>query len=370
MIVIATSVSVASVLIVVLPLVFCCRFCQHKKTISDPKQHTTPTSSDVDIDINKLPSNELYHQRLPSTTSDIDSRLGSFEYRRNNIVHVSDIGRGAFGSIFRAKAYGIVAGREWSDVAVKVLDEQSTDEARRDFLRVAVTMSELRQTNILSLLGVCLTSLPTCLVVEYMNLGDLREYLRGCSPEHFILRRQSLKPKLSPPELVDISQQVAAGMQHLSSLGFVHRDLASRNCLASTRPLIIKISDFGLVQRLDAEFYQGDDNDAIAVRWMPLESIFYNRFTTKSDVWSFGVTMWEIFSFAMQPYGHMTPSEVVKYVSRGNVLCCPDGAPERVYDMMLACWSSNPDLRPTFSHLYTSLSILHKTLNAKLKVFF
>lgn len=198
-----------------------------------------------------------------------------------------------------------------------MLKENASDEMRRDFEREASLMVEFNHVNIVRLLGVCVVGKPLCLLFEYMSKGDLNEFLRLCSPEHFIVRRRELpgeQPKLDHAEQLDIAAQVAAGMVYLAERGYVHRDLATRNCLVGDRcatfdrskgchrsGLIVKIADFGLTRHIrDGDYYKGSDQDAIPIRWMPLEAILYNRFTTESDVWSYGIVLWEIFSFALQ----------------------------------------------------------------------
>ena len=158
------------------------------------------------------------------------------------------------------------------------------------------------------------------------------------------------------------SLQVCSGMVYLSDRKYVHRDLASRNCLMDANGTV-KIADFGLSRRIFAtnggnDYYRGDDEDAIPIRWMPPEAILENKYTVKSDVWAFGVLLWEIFSFAFQPSYGMSHEEVVKYVQAGNFLQCPDNTPKSVYEIMKSTWRKIPTQRPDFRNIHRELETI------------
>jgi len=148
-------------------------------------------------------------------------------------------------------------------------------------------------------------------------------------------------------------------MVYLSDRKFVHRDLATRNCLVSDG-MVVKIADFGLSQRIySSDYYKGSDRDVIPVRWMPLESIMYSKFSIESDVWAFGILLWEIFSFALQPYYGMTHEEVVQFLKDGNTLSPPENTPPSIGALMTQCWNHQANRRPSFR-------IIHKTLRTLL----
>ena len=194
-------------------------------------------------------------------------------------------------------------------MAVKTLKEDADDEICSNFEKEAALLAELDHPNIIRLLAVCAAEKPMCLLLEFMALGDLRQYLRSCSPSNYIVSPGDDPFALSALQLTMMGRQIAAGMTYLAQRGFVHRDLATRNCLIGDSR-IVKIADFGLSQRVLHNYYCGTDDDAIPIRWMPLESILYHRYTTFSDVWAFGVCLWEIFSYGMQPYYAMNHEQV------------------------------------------------------------
>lgn len=338
-----------------------------KKRKSRVLETPTLTTLPSELLLDRLHPNPMY-QRLPLL---LNSKLLSLEYPRNNIEYVRDIGEGAFGRVFQARAPGLLPMEPFTMVAVKMLKEEASADMQNDFQREAALMAEFDHPNIVRLLGVCAVGKPMCLMFEYMAHGDLNEYLRQRSPsQKSTLSRDSLTcsslasvpehyPPLSCLEQLSISKQVAAGMAYLSERKFVHRDLATRNCLVGEN-LIVKIADFGLSRNIyAADYYKAGENDAIPIRWMPPESIFYNRYTSESDVWAYGVVLWEIFSYGMQPYYGMTHEEVIYYVRDGNVLACPENCPQELYNLMRLCWSGHPTDRPSFASIHRILERMH-----------
>lgn len=355
-ILITSALSLVAVAMVIIVVLGCRRLQKYRRGYN-----ATPTS-DVEIDLEKLPSNMAYHR----TSAQLNPRLETLEYPRNDIIYIRDIGQGAFGRVFQAKAPGLLKGEEFTMVAVKMLKEEATEDLQTDFEREACLMSEFDHGNIVKLLGVCAVGKPMCLLFEYMGKGDLNEFLRNCSPTNYIIRSANgdmyNDVRLTHADLINISRQIAAGMTYLSERKFVHRDLATRNCLVS-EDMVVKISDFGLSQKIyTANYYKGNDHDAIPIRWMPLESILYSKFTVESDVWAYGVVLWEIFSFALQPYYGLTHEEVVKYIKEGNVLQCPDNTPIPIYHLMKACWNRKHSNRPSFKTIHKTLGIIQEEL--------
>ncbi|XP_013791571.2 tyrosine-protein kinase transmembrane receptor Ror2-like [Limulus polyphemus] len=356
-ILIVCAVSLVAV-VIILTILLCCRRLRkiHKG------YNATPTA-DVEIDLDKLPSNMSYHK----TNVQLNPKLESLEYPRNDIIYIRDIGQGAFGRVFQAKASALVKEEEFTMIAVKMLKEEATEDIQKDFEREACLLADFDHPNIVKLLGVCAIGKPMCLLFEFMGKGDLNEFLRSCAPSNYIVRTPNgdmfSDVRLSHLDLLNLAKQVAAGMVYLSERKFVHRDLATRNCLVNN-DMVVKISDFGLSQKIyTSNYYKGNEHDAIPIRWMPIESILFNKFTVESDIWAFGVVLWEIFSFALQPYYGLTHEEVVMFVQEGNILSCPDHTPLSIYSLMKICWTRKPSSRPSFKFIYKKLTDIHDDMS-------
>ncbi|XP_034048699.1 muscle, skeletal receptor tyrosine-protein kinase [Thalassophryne amazonica] len=328
----------------------------------------TLTALPSELLLDRLHPNPMY-QRVPLL---LNSKLLALEYPRNNIQYVQDIGEGAFGRVFQARAPGLKATEPFTMVAVKMLKEEASADMQNDFQREAALMAEFDHPNIVRLLGVCAVGKPMCLMFEYMAHGDLNEFLRRRCPtqsvrtlSHASLSGRSLSSDMEAEPLscvnqLSISKQIAGGMAYLSERKFVHRDLATRNCLVGDG-MVVKIADFGLSRYIySADYYKANENDAIPIRWMPPESIFYNRYTTESDVWAYGVVLWEIFSHGMQPYYGMGHEEVIYYVRDGHILSCPEDCPLELYNLMRLCWSTLPSDRPSFNSIHRILERMHR----------
>ena len=269
---------------------------------------------------------------------------------RENITYIGDLGEGNFGMVMKGEAKGITLKEPSTLVAIKVLKEGSNKDAKNDFIKEAVHMNQFDHPNILKLLGVCFDKEPLCLIFEYMDLGDLNNYLRrtaiSCSQSSSTLTMQ---------QLADMAVHVAAGLEYLAVRHFVHRDLATRNCLINEK-LFVKISDFGLSKDVYCkDYYRLGEKSVLPIRWMPPEAILYSTFTTQSDIWSFGIVLWEIFSSGTQPYCALSNEEVVERVTNGQILRCPSGCPKELYGLMVRCWASEPKERPTAAEVYKDL---------------
>ncbi len=270
-IVLASCVAVATLIVFLLLGLICNRLCTRKSRQSQRRNggYSIPTNQDSNIDLDKLPENLNYHQ----SSAALNPKLEQLEYPRNDIIYIRDVGQGAFGRVFQGKAPGLVTGEEFTMVAVKMLKEEATDDLIKDFEREAGLLAEFDHPNIVKLLGVCAIGKPMCLLFEFMAKGDLNAYLRSCSPSNYIVKSTGSTTsstwsdvKISHVEQVNISKQICSGMVYLSDRRFVHRDLASRNCLMDHQGNV-KIADFGLSQKVYLQdYYRGDDQDAIPIR--------------------------------------------------------------------------------------------------------
>ncbi|CAB1319460.1 unnamed protein product [Coregonus sp. 'balchen'] len=231
--------------------------------------------------------------------------------KRHNIVLKRELGEGAFGKVFLAECYNLSPELEKILVAVKTLKEAS-ENARKDFHREAELLTNLQHQHIVTFYGVCVESDPLIMVFEYMKHGDLNKFLRAHGPDSVMMGDgPTNRPVvLTQSQMLHIAQQIAAGMVYLASQHFVHRDLATRNCLVGEN-LLVKIGDFGMSRDVySTDYYRVGGHTMLPIRWMPPESIMYRKFTTESDVWSLGVVLWEIFTYGKQPWYQLSNNEV------------------------------------------------------------
>ncbi|XP_069939217.1 BDNF/NT-3 growth factors receptor [Cherax quadricarinatus] len=274
----------------------------------------------------------------------------------DNVKFVTELGEGAFGRVY----LGLLDdgwGRP-SQVAVKTLKSVGV-EARQELEREVELLNNLKHKNIVSFYGVCYNSDPLLMVFEYMEHGDLNNYLRSHNEDVALLSgEEAATEPLSVMDCLQIALQVAAGMKYLASQHYVHRDLATRNCLVGAN-LVVKIGDFGMSRDVyTTDYYQFGGRTLLPVRWMPPESILYRRFTIESDIWSFGVVLWEIFTGGKQPWYGYTNQEVITQITAGRMLVCPERCPADMYRIMLSCWSKNPQERLPMATLYDRIRSL------------
>ncbi|XP_028402514.1 vascular endothelial growth factor receptor 2-like [Dendronephthya gigantea] len=287
---------------------------------------------------------------------DICKSRGVLEIPVDDIEYLKDLGSGQYGLVFQGKVIEDIDGETSSIVAVKTLREGSSQEAIKEFCQEVNIMSTFSHPNVVKLIGVSLTGEPYCMIFEFVEFGDLASFLRNC--DEFAEDANSAYPKITVTDQLAIAVQVASGMKYISSIRCVHRDLAARNCLVG-RGLVVKISDFGLSRDVYvSEYYRMDKTRMLPVRWLPPEAFVDGKFTTYSDVYSYGVLLWEVFTFAMLPYNDHDNNKAMELILEGVLLEKPDICPRPVYDIMLKCWDADPEKRILFPEIINELCSL------------
>ncbi|XP_021554419.1 fibroblast growth factor receptor 4 isoform X3 [Neomonachus schauinslandi] len=271
------------------------------------------------------------------------------------------LGEGCFGQVVRAEAFGMDPARpdQASTVAVKMLKDNASDKDLADLVSEMEVMKLIgRHKNIINLLGVCTQEGPLYVIVECAAKGNLREFLRARRPPGPDLSPdgpRSSEGPLSFPALVSCAYQVARGMQYLESRKCIHRDLAARNVLV-TEDNVMKIADFGLARGVHhIDYYKKTSNGRLPVKWMAPEALFDRVYTHQSDVWSFGILLWEIFTLGGSPYPGIPVEELFSLLREGHRMDRPPNCPPELYGLMRECWHAAPSQRPTFKQLVEAL---------------
>ncbi|XP_031449965.1 tyrosine-protein kinase BTK isoform X2 [Phasianus colchicus] len=255
------------------------------------------------------------HQKSAPSTAGLG--YGSWEIDPKDLTFLKELGTGQFGVV----KYGKWRGQY--NVAIKMIREGSMSED--EFIDEAKVMMNLSHEKLVQLYGVCTKQRPIFIITEYMANGCLLNFLR------------ETQRRFQPAELLEMCKDVCEAMEYLESKQFLHRDLAARNCLVNDQG-IVKVSDFGLSRYVLDDEYTSSMGSKFPVRWSPPEVLLYSKFSSKSDVWSFGVLMWEVYSLGKMPYERFNNSETTEHVIQGLRLYRPQQASERVYAIMYSCW--------------------------------
>ncbi|XP_077979384.1 uncharacterized protein LOC144434773 isoform X3 [Glandiceps talaboti] len=371
-----TALVIAALILMLVLLILCCKW---RTPRSNGHEDGKYNSDDVSVsavsqvseehEMNATEEEETSVDRLQVLDlllpcHEIDSRAHNpdgWEFPRVNL-YVDDnaiLGHGEFGEVRRADALNIDGqSGSYTPVAVKVLKDSVTQQAdKNDFLRELAIMKSFggANQNVVRLLGCCTISDPVYIILELLTGGSLQGHLRssrsGCTYMY-----QNLHPgsrNLTSMDLLHFAWQISKGMRFLESVKVIHCDLATRNVLLDGNKMC-KISDFGLARDVSASgsmVYVKTSQTALPIRWMALESLVDSEYTTKSDVWSYGIVLWEITTLAATPYGAMASSQVLRKLKRGERLLKPKHCSEQLYEIMKICWNENSNERPSFSEL-------------------
>ncbi|XP_045579769.1 fibroblast growth factor receptor 3 isoform X2 [Salmo salar] len=280
-----------------------------------------------------------------------------WEFSRTRLTLGKPLGEGCFGQVVMAEAIGIDKEKPNTplDVAVKMLKDDATDKDLSDLVSEMEMMKMIgKHKNILNLLGACTQDGPLYVLVEYASKGNLREYLRARRPPGTDYSFDTCKipdEQLTFKDLVSCAYQVARGMEYLASQKCIHRDLAARNVLV-TEENVMKIADFGLARDVhNIDYYKKTTNGRLPVKWMAPEALFDRVYTHQSDVWSYGVLLWEIFTLGGSPYPGIPVEELFKLLKEGHRMDKPANCTHELYMIMRECWHAVPSQRPTFRQL-------------------
>ncbi|XP_009302579.1 fibroblast growth factor receptor 1-A isoform X1 [Danio rerio] len=284
-----------------------------------------------------------------------------WEVQRDRLVLGKPLGEGCFGQVMMAEAMGMDKEKpnRITKVAVKMLKSDATEKDLSDLISEMEMMKIIgKHKNIINLLGACTQDGPLYVIVEFAAKGNLREYLRVRRPpgmEYCYNPDQVPVENMSIKDLVSCAYQVARGMEYLASKKCIHRDLAARNVLV-TEDNVMKIADFGLARDIHhIDYYKKTTNGRLPVKWMAPEALFDRIYTHQSDVWSFGVLLWEIFTLGGSPYPGVPVEELFKLLKEGHRMDRPSTCTHELYMMMRDCWHAVPSQRPTFKQLVEDL---------------
>uniref|UniRef100_A0AAQ4S9Q5 receptor protein-tyrosine kinase n=1 Tax=Gasterosteus aculeatus aculeatus TaxID=481459 RepID=A0AAQ4S9Q5_GASAC len=339
------AVSIAGGIVLLVFLVTCFvvsgRHCGYIKAKQDPDEEKMQFQHGRV----KLPGSRIYIH--PHTYEDPNQAVRDFakEIDASNIRIERVIGAGEFGEVCSGRLR--VQGKREIYVAIKSLKAGYSDKQRKDFLSEASIMGQFDHPNIIRLEGVVTKCKPVMIITEFMENGSLDTFLKKHDGQFTVI------------QLVGMLRGIASGMKYLSDMSYVHRDLAARNILVNSN-LVCKVSDFGLSRVLedDPEAAYTTRGGKIPIRWTAPEAIAYRKFTSASDVWSYGIVMWEVISYGERPYWEMSNQDVIKAIDEGYRLPAPMDCPVVLHQLMLDCWEKGRSDRPKFGQIVTILDKL------------
>ncbi|XP_065666186.1 fibroblast growth factor receptor 1 isoform X3 [Hydra vulgaris] len=311
------------------------------------------TSNERDSTVRSiLPTADINSVELEPIFYDSDE----WEFPREKLVITSVLGAGAFGIVMSGIARGIEGTNDEVKVAVKIVRDHSNEAAKKDLLAELNLLKMIPEhENVIRLLGCCTRQDPLYVIVEFCANGDLQGLLRssrGIYERYYKTCYGGSVPSLTSKMLLKFALQICKGMSQLSSMKVIHRDLAARNVLVDEN-LICKVSDFGFARDIyeDDHYLKRSAGGRFPIKWMAIESLLDNISTTKSDVWSFGVVVWELITLGASPYPGMNSYEVVSFLQDGKRMDKPKHCSNELYKIVLDCWNPSPLSRPSFMEL-------------------
>ncbi|XP_013077783.2 focal adhesion kinase 1 isoform X2 [Biomphalaria glabrata] len=263
-----------------------------------------------------------------------------YEIPRDHLRLVEILGEGQFGDVYKGMFFDKTGTQV--PVAIKTCKEDGEECMAEKFLEEAYIMQQFDHPHIVKLIGICSDTAPVWIVMELAKHGEMRAYL------------QNNQPHLDLVMLILYSYQLSTALSYLESKKFVHRDIAARNVLVAFHDNV-KLGDFGLSRWVEEQSYYKASKGKLPIKWMAPESINFRRFTTASDVWMFGVCIWEILMYGVKPFQGVKNNDVIGKIENGERLPLPPGCPPSLYNLMCSCWIYEPSKRPSFADLKTWL---------------
>ncbi|XP_032890432.1 fibroblast growth factor receptor 3 isoform X4 [Amblyraja radiata] len=363
------------IILTVIIVIMCRMRTSSKKTLNPPpvqKLSKFPLKRQVSLESNSSMNSNTPLVRIARLSSSDSPMLANvselelpadpkWEFQRPRLTMGKPLGEGCFGQVVMAEAIGIEKDKanKPATVAVKMLKDDATDKDLSDLVSEMEMMKMIgKHKNIINLLGACTQDGPLYVIVEFASKGNLREYLKARRPPGMDYSFDTCKvpdEQLTFKDLVSCAYQVARGMEYLASQKCIHRDLAARNVLV-TEDNVMKIADFGLARDVhNIDYYKKTTNGRLPVKWMAPEALFDRVYTHQSDVWSYGVLLWEIFTLGGSPYPGIPVEELFKLLKEGHRMDKPANCTHELYMIMRECWHAIPSQRPMFKQLVEDL---------------
>uniref|UniRef100_A0A0N4ZIK1 receptor protein-tyrosine kinase n=1 Tax=Parastrongyloides trichosuri TaxID=131310 RepID=A0A0N4ZIK1_PARTI len=325
-----------------------------KKVKRDKRKEKINKTISLDMigQLNRFP------QRMSELPLELKNELNTLpKVNKDDVRYVKFLGSGSFGEVYEGEGKNIpMYGNKTISFAIKSLKPGYSEDDRIKFLKEAILMNNFDHRNIVKLLGVCFDNDTNFLLIELMEGGDLLKFLRDSRPADGVPSKLSLK------ELISIMVDIGRGASYLEMNRHVHRDIAARNCLITSKlpaNRIAKIADFGLARDVyNGDYYRVSGDDFLPLRWLAPEAAKDGYFSNKSDLWSFGILLWEILTLGQTPYGKRKNYEVISYVNSGGLPDKPEYCPDEIYDIVKECLIFNVSERPSFSMILPKLEDL------------